>query len=419
MSILIKKGRVIDPANKRDGIFDILIEDGKISKIGKELKDKANTAIDAKDKIVVPGLVDMHAHLREPGREDTETIKTALRAAVKGGFTSLASMPNTTPCCDNQSVVKFIIEEAKSVKLANVFPIGAITKAREGKELSEMWDLKDAGAVAFSDDGASIRDASLMRRALEYAKMLNVPVIVHCEDKALSQGGVMREGFVATTLGLKPIPSRAESSIVERDIGLAEMTGAKIHIAHVSSKESVRIIREAKKRGVNVTAEVTPHHLALTDSCVKTFDTNMKMNPPLGTPEDVKALKEGLKDGTIDAIATDHAPHLESEKDVEFDHAPFGVIGLETALSICVMELIEKKVLTWPELIAKLALNPAKILGIKKGVLSEGAPADIVIIDPTTEWVYKKEEIRSKSTNSPFIGWTLKGRVIDVKHAAI
>lgn len=414
MNILIKKGRVIDPANRRDGIFDILVEDGKISKVEKAINKKADLVIDAKGKIVAPGLVDMHAHLREPGREDEETVKTGLRAAIKGGFTSVASMPNTNPACDEQSVARFIIEEAKKASLANVFPVGAITKKRESQELSEMDDLKEAGCVAFSDDGNPVNEAALMRRALEYSSMLGIPIISHCEDKTLSEGGVMHEGYVSTTLGLRPIPSRAESTIAERDIELAEMAKAQIHIAHVSAEETVNTIKKAKEKGAKVTAEVTPHHLALTDACVKTFDTNTKVNPPLRTEKDRQALKKALKDKTIDVIATDHAPHLESEKDVEFDHAPFGMVGFETALSICITELIKTKILTWPELIEKLSLNPSKILGIKRGTLSEGAPADITVIDPEKEWVYKKEESESKSSNSPFIGWTLKGMATDV-----
>lgn len=414
MSILIKKGHVVDPANKRDDALDILIENGKISKVEKNLKDKTKNVIDAKGKIVVPGLVDMHAHLREPGREDTETIKTGAQAGVKGGFTSIAAMPNTEPCCDNQSVVRYIIEESRKANLANIFPISAITRTRKGVELSEMWELKEAGSVAFSDDGASVKDASIMRHALEYAAMCEMPVIAHCEDRALSGDGVAHEGFISTMLGLEGIPAKAESTVVCRDIELAEIAGAMLHIAHVSAKESVDILRRARDRGVRVTAETTPHHLALTDSCLKTFDTNAKVNPPLRSSDDREALKKALQDNTIDVIATDHAPHLESEKDVEFDRAPFGMIGLETALSICVMELIEKKVLTWPELIMKLSLNPSKILGIGRGTLSEGAPADITIIDPSKEWVYKKDEIVSKSTNSPFLGWTLKGRATDV-----
>ena len=414
MSMLIKKGRVIDPANNRDGEFDILIENGKISKVGKDLKDRSKNTIDAKGKIVAPGLVDMHAHLREPGREDTETIKTGARAGVKGGFTSILAMPNTEPCCDNQSVARYIIEESRKADLANVLPIGAITKSRKGLELSEMWELKDSGVVAFSDDGASVEDASIMRYALEYAAMCGVPIITHSENKALSGDGVMNEGFISTLLGMEGIPSESESTIAGRDIELAGIAGAKLHIAHVSAKETVDTIRKARSKGMRVTAEVTPHHIALTDSCLKTFDTNTKVNPPLRSSGDREALKKALKDNTIDVIATDHAPHLESEKDIEFDRAPFGMIGLETALAICIMELIENKILTWPELITKLSLNPSKILGIDRGTLSEGAPADITIIDPGKEWVYKKEEIESRSTNSPFVGWTLKGRATDV-----
>jgi len=414
MKILIRRGHIIDPANKKSGIFDILIENGKIKKVEKNIKEKGDITIDAKDKIVTPGLVDMHAHLREPGREDAETIRTGLSAAVKGGFTSVAAMPNTNPCCDNRSVAKFVIEEAKKLSLANAFPVGALTKGRRGMELSEMWDLAEAGCVAFSDDGEPVGDSSLMRHALEYASMCEAPVISHCEDKSLSEGGVMHEGFVSTQLGLKGIPSRSESTITSRDIELAEITGAKLHIAHVSAKETISIIKKAKEKGISITAEVTPHHLALTDVCVKTFDTNMKVNPPLRTEEDREALKKALKDNTIDAIATDHAPHLESEKDVEFDYAPFGMIGLESALSVCIMELIDGKILTWPELVTKLSVNPSKILGIERGTLSEGAPADVTIIDPGKEWVYKKENIKSESPNSPFIGRTLKGLATDV-----
>ena len=414
MSILIKNGRVIDPANKKDAILDILIEDGKISKVAKNITKKTKIVIDAKDKIVTPGLIDMHAHLREPGREDKETIQTASKAAIKGGFSSIVSMPNTTPPCDSSSTARLIIEKAKEANIANVFPVGAITKKREGKELSEMADLKRTGCVGFSDDGNSVKEAYLMRRALEYASMLDMPILAHCEDASLIEGACMHEGFTSTVLGLKGMPSHAESTIVERDIELSSLAGARLHIQHVSAKESVDVIKNAKSKNIKVTAEVTPHHLALTDNCLKTFDTNTKVNPPLRTEEDRKALKKALKDGTIDVIATDHAPHLESEKEVEFDYAPFGMIGLETALSICVMELIDEKILTWSEFIQKISLNPAKILGIKRGTLAENEIADITIIDPKTEWTYKKENIQSKSCNSPFIGWKLKGFAKDV-----
>ena len=414
MSILIKNGHVVDPATKRDGIFDILIEDGKITKVASSIKDKAKSVIDAKNKIVTPGLIDMHAHLREPGREDKETILTGARAAIKGGFTSIAAMPNTTPACDNQSVVKLIIEKAESAKLCNVSPIGALTKGRVGAELSDMGELKNAGCVAFSDDGDTIQDAALMRRALEYASMQGIPVISHCEDKNLSRDGVMHEGFISTILGLRAIPAQAETIIVERDIELAKIAGAKLHIAHVSAKESVEIIKEAKKRKISITAEVTPHHIALNETYLKTYDTNMKVNPPLRTAEDQEALKKALKDGTIDVIATDHAPHTENEKDVEFDSAPFGMIGLETALSICIEELIDTNILTWTDLVEKLSVNPSKILNLKRGTLKKGAIADITIIDPKKEWIYKREDIESKSSNSPFVGKKLKGMAVDV-----
>ena len=414
MSLLIKNGRVIDPLNKRDGIFDVLVEDGKISKIGKGIKTKTKKTIDAKGKIVAPGLIDMHVHLREPGREDKETIRTGLRAAVKGGFTSVATMPNTTPPCDNQAIVKFLKDEAEKVNLANLFPIGTITKGRRGKELSEIAELKESGCCALSDDGESIGDTGLMRRALEYASSFGIPIISHCEDKKLSEGGTINEGFISTVLGLEGIPNTSESIMIQRDLALTEVAKAKIHIAHVSTEEGVELIREAKSKGIDVTAEVTPHHLALTDVCCKTYDTNTKVNPPLRGSKDVEALKKGLKDGTIDVIASDHAPHLESEKDVEFDKAPFGMIGIETALGIAVSELISTKILTWSELIKKLSLNPAQVLGLERGTLSEGARADITIIDPEKEWVYKKEEIESKSANSPFIGWKLKALATDV-----
>lgn len=414
MSILIRKGHVVDPANKRDGVFDILVEDGKIARVAKNINKKTETVIDAKNKIVIPGLIDMHAHLRDPGREDEETILTAGRAAVKGGFTSLCAMPNTNPPCDNQSIARFIVEEARKAGMVNVFPAGTITASRAGAELSEMADMKEAGCVAFSDDGDSVKNSFLMRTALEYASMLGVPLLSHCEDKILAQDGVMHEGYVSTVLGLKPIPSRAESTIAERDIELTAMAGARLHIQHVSAEETVKIIKEAKESGIKVTAEVTPHHLALTDAALKTYDTNTKVNPPLRAERDRRALVKALKEGIIDVIATDHAPHLESEKDVEFDRAPFGMIGLETALSVVIACLIETKILTWTQLVEKMSLNPAKILGLKKGTLSEGAAADITIIDPAREWVYEKGKSESKSSNSPFIGRTLKGLARDV-----
>ena len=414
MTILIKNGRIIDPLRKYDKVGDVLVENGKISQIGGAIDAKTAQIIDASGKIVSPGFVDLHTHLREPGREDKETIESGTRAAIFGGFTTVCAMPNTEPACDGQAHVKFILERAQEVNLANVIPVGAITKSRQGKEMTEMMELRQAGCLAVSDDGESVADAGVMRRALEYASMAGMLVISHCEDKALAGKGVMHEGYWSTVLGLAPIPAEAESTIVERDMQLAEMAGARLHIAHISAAQSVEIIRQGKKRGVKVTAEATPHHFTLQDEDLKTYDTNFKVNPPLRTAGDVEAIKKALKDGTIDAIATDHAPHLESEKEKEFDFAPFGMIGLETALSLAVMGLIDKGYLDWPGLIEKLSVNPCRILGYDRGSLAEGAVADITLIDPAKDWTYRKEDIKSRSSNSPFIGWKMKAAVTDV-----
>ncbi len=414
MKILIKNGRIIDPSQGIDKTGDILVENGKIAQAGGSIKDKNAKTILAKDKIVAPGFVDMHTHLREPGREEVETIETALSAAVSGGFTTVSAMPNTEPPCDSQAHVKFLLERAAEVKLANILPVGTITKNREGLEMSEMGELRQAGCLAVSDDGDPVADPGLMRIAMEYASMVDLLVISHCEDKALSAEGVMHEGYWSTVLGLKPIPAEAESTIVERDIRLAGLAGARLHIAHVSTAESVEIIKNAKKEGVKVTAEVTPHHFTLSDEALKTFDTNMKVSPPLRSAKDVQALKEGIRDGTIDVIATDHAPHLANEKEKEFDYAPFGMIGLETALPLAVMKLVDEGYLDWPGLIRKLSTRPSEILKYNRGSLEKGAPADIVIIDPAKEWIYTRDRIRSRSSNSPFIGWRMKSAVTDV-----
>lgn len=414
MKILLKNARIISPQDNLDINGDMLIDSGKIAKIGKGLKGEADKELDCTGKIIAPGLIDMHAHLREPGREDKETIKTGLMAAAKGGFTTVCVMPNTEPPCDSQSQVKFIIGKAGDAKLGQVLPIGTITKKRAGQEISEMNELREAGCPAVSDDGSSVLDSGLMRTAMEYAAMLDLLVISHCEDPELAGKGVMHEGYFSTVLGLAPIPSKSESIIVERDIQLAELAGARLHIAHVSAAESVDIIRKAKKRGVKVTAEVTPHHLTLKDEDLKGYDTNMKVNPPLRGERDIKALKQGLKDGTIDVIATDHAPHLESEKETEFDYAPFGMIGLETALPLAREALIDGGILDWPELIDSLSGKPAKILGRGGGNIKEGVQADIIVIDPDETWVYEKTGIISKSQNSPFIGRELKGKVTEV-----
>jgi len=414
MDILIKNGLIVDGKGQKAYKGDILIEKGIIQKIAKEINENAKTIIDAKGKIVAPGFIDLHTHLREPGRENAETIESGMKAAVNGGFTTVCPMPNTTPTIQTEADIKFLLGKAREASLINLCPIGAITKERSGQELTEMGDMKNAGCFAVSDDGDSVKDAGLMRRALEYASMLDLLVIVHSEDKEMVQDGVMNEGYWSTKLGLSPMPREAESIIVDRDIRLAELADAKIHIAHVSTAESVEIIREAKKRKAKVTAEVCPHHFSLTDEDLKTYNTNFKVSPPLRTPEDIKAIKEGLKDGTIDAIATDHAPHLDNEKELEFDYAPFGMIGLETALSLSIMKLVDEGVLSIEELIQKMATNPAKIIGINKGILDINKEADITIFDPEKEWVYEKEKIVSKAKNSPYIGQTLKGKVINV-----
>lgn len=414
MIYLIKNGRVVDPENKTDEVMDILIKDGRIEKTARSIADKADEVIDAKNKIVAPGFVDMHTHLREPGREDKETIRSGTRAAVRGGFTTVACMPNTDIPIDSPEIVRLVKDIAKKDAIANVAVIAAITEKRQGKKLADMKALKAEGAIAISDDGCSVEDKETLLAALKESKKEKILLIEHCEDPKLAGTGVMNKGFVSTKMGLRGISNASEYEMVKRDIELAKKTGARIHIAHVSTKESVDLIRRAKKDGVEVTAETCPHYLALTDECCVMYDTNMKMNPPLRTKEDAQALKEGLKDGTIDVLATDHAPHTDSEKDVEFDYAPFGVIGLETALSIAATELVGAKVLSWSELIALMSQNPSRILGLNKGNLKKGLMADVVIFDPQKEYTYKKDLIESKSKNSPFIDWKLKGKVTHV-----
>ncbi|MGB3091986.1 MAG: dihydroorotase [Candidatus Zixiibacteriota bacterium] len=408
--LVITGGRVIDPETKTDRIADVFIQDGIIKKVEKARgKVKAKEIIDAKGKMVVPGLIDMHTHLREPGREDEETIYTGSCAAVAGGFTSICCMPNTQPPIDNQETVKFIYEKAKEAK-CKVFCIGCITKGRKGEELTEINDLVQAGVVAISDDGKPVSNPQVLRNALEYSSMFDLPVISHCEDLNLSANGVMHEGFVSTNLGMCGIPAVAEETMVARDVALAEFTKARIHIAHVSTKGSVDLIRQGKKRGAKVTCEATPHHFTLTDEIIRTFDTNAKVNPPLRTKRDVEAIRGGLKDGTIDCIATDHAPHSIEEKEVEFDFAPPGLVGLETALGLVITELINKRILSWSQAIAKLTINPAKILNLQAGRAKKNSPADITIIDPKASWVVDPSEFYSKSKNSPFGGRKLKGR---------
>lgn len=411
MSLLIKGGRVIDPANNIDRKLDILIEGTKISSLGKNLKAKSSVRIiDAQEKIVIPGLIDLHAHLRQPGREDEETIETASHAAAGGGFTTVLAMPNTNPVADNEGVIEFIISLNQKIGMINILPVGAVTKDLRGEKLSEAGQLKDAGCVALSDDGEPIENSFIMRKAMEYASMFNLPIISHCEDRALSCGGVMNEGYFSTLLGLKAQPSISESIMLGRDLRIAQMIKARLHIAHVSTAESVNLIAKAKRENILLTAETCPHYFTLTDEAVLTFNTNLKVNPPLRSRGDVEAIKKGLKEGTIDVIATDHAPHTEAEKDVEFDYAPFGIIGLETAFSLGVTELVEKRVLTLKELVEKMSLNPARILNLSnKGKLSPGCDADIVIVDIEREWLLERNKIKSKSKNTPFLGCKLKG----------
>ena len=414
--LLIKNGRVIDPSSDIDDHLDILVDQGKIVKLGRDLnkkgkKSEVKQVVDAQGKVVVPGLIDMHVHLREPGHEYKETIKTGCQAAASGGFTSIACMPNTSPINDNQSVTEYILDKAKREGCVNVFPVGAVTKGLEGERLTEMGELRDTGVVAVSDDGKSVINSELMRRGMEYARNFDLLVICHCENPDLVAGGVMNEGFTSTRLGLKGIPNAAEETIVARDVILAEMTGCRVHIAHVSTEGSVRIIREAKSRGVQVTAETAPHYFSLSEESLESFETNLKVNPPLRSIRDVEAVKEGLRDGTLDVIATDHAPHSSLEKDVEFDYASFGLIGLETALPLA-LQLVKKQVLSLSELIKKFTVNPATILNISKGRLGPGNDADITIIDASLKNRVDVNQFRSRSRNSPFHGWELEGGAV-------
>ncbi len=411
MKLLLTGGEVVDPANKIRGRFDLLIEDGKISKVGKDLKADGAQVLDVSGKVVVPGLIDMHVHLREPGFEYKETIETGTRAALAGGVTTVACMPNTEPVIDNAAVVDLVISKAKSAGVINVLPIASITKGAKGEEVSELGSLAESGAIAFSDDAAPVMNAELMRRAMEYASQFGLPVITHCEDKNMTLDGVMNESFTSTVLGLRGMPDIAESIMAYRNIEIANYTGAKVHIAHVSCKSTVDVIRWAKKTGLNVTCETAPHYFTLTDEAVKGYDTNTKMNPPLRTQKDVEAIIEGLIDGTIDCIATDHAPHGRIDKEVEFNTASFGIIGLETMLPLAITELVLKKRLTLEQAIEKLSVNPAKILGIKKGSLKAGADADITVFDMENEYTVDISKFYSKSKNSPFNGRKLKGKI--------
>ncbi len=408
-NLLIANGRVIDPSQSMDRVTNVRVVEGRIAAYD-AAPQEGDRVIDARGKIVCPGLIDMHVHLREPGREEDETIESGAAAALAGGFTAIVCAPNTDPPIDSQGAVEFVRHQAARARHCHVYPMGCVSKNREGRELAEIGLLVEAGAVAFTDDGDPVYNPELMRRAFEYCRMFDKPVANHAEVRELTQHGVMHEGLVSLILGLPGMPSAAEDVMVSRDIALAEATGGRLHVMHVSTAGSVEILRRAKRRGVRVTAEATPHHFTLTDDCLRTFDSNCKMNPPLRSREHVEAIIAGLADGTIDVIVSDHAPHSREKKMLELDQAPFGIVGLETTLGLVITRLIEPGLLDWSTALAKLTINPARILGIPKGTLALGADADITIIDPQARWRVDPARFYSKSANTPFAGWELVGR---------
>ncbi len=431
MKILIKGGRVISPhipdvgppaetpqappaSQAVDAVMDVLIDGSAIVKIAKNISAPTAKRIDAEGMVVAPGFVDMHTHLREPGREDEETIESGSRSGVKGGYCALVPMANTDPVGDNVEVINFLNAQAEKFAWSHIYPVGAVTRGLKGEAITEIGEFKEAGVVALSDDGRPVSNSKILTLALEYAGMFNLPIISHCEDLHLTDGGCMNEGLNATILGLPGMPAAAEEVMVARDIALARFTGGRVHIAHLSCARSVELVRQAKIEGVKVTAETAPHYFSLTDDAVKTYDTNAKMNPPLRTTEDVEAVRQGLRDGTIDAIATDHAPHTHVEKEVAFIDAPFGIVGLETCLPLVMTKLVEEHVLTLPQAIAKLTLGPARILGLPMGKIEAGARADITVFDPSAEHVVDTNSFECKCRNSPFNGWRLKGRAVHV-----
>ncbi|MGQ9557608.1 MAG: dihydroorotase [Desulfurispora sp.] len=411
MKVILRGGEVVDPWQNRVHRADVLLEDGRVAAVEARLPARGARVLDVTGQLLLPGLIDLHVHLREPGYEYKEDIASGTAAAVRGGFTAVACMPNTNPVADNLAVLELIKARAREAGLARVYPVAAITKGSQGEELVEMAELAAGGAVAFSDDGQPVRSAAVMRRALQYAGMLGRPIISHCEDKELAAGGVMHEGYVSTRLGLKGIPAAAEEVMVARDIILCELTGSPLHLTHVSTAGSVRLIREAKKRGLPVTADATPHHFTLTHSAVEGYDTSTKVNPPLRSAEDVAAVRQGLAEGTIDAIATDHAPHARQEKEVEYDLAPFGIIGLETALALVWTELVLPGHLDVLRAAARMAAAPADILHLPVCNWQPGCPADITVFDPAAVWVVDPDRLASKSRNTPFAGRRLQGRV--------
>jgi len=413
-TFLFINGKIYDSETQSFKDNDVVVEDSKILKIGKiDPTSYKGKSIDLEGKYVCPGFIDMHVHLREPGREDEETVKTGAEAAMAGGFTAVCCMPNTSPVIDTRGVVEFIKKQANGL-LVDVYPIGAVTKGREGNELTEMGDMVDAGAIAFSDDGSPIANAEIMRYALEYSKMFNVPIIDHCEDPYLANDKKMNEGEVSTSLGIPAVPSVAEDLLVARDLMLAEFTGGNLHIAHISSGHSVDLVRDAKKKGIPVSAEACPHHFTLTDDAIRSFDTNLRVNPPIRTQRDVDTIIKGIKDNTIEAIATDHAPHSIEEKDVEFDQAPPGMIGLETAIGLVITFLVKKDHLSLEDMVERMAIAPRKILNLKIPEIKVGEIANFSIVDPDIEWTVDKTKFRSRSSNSPFVGWKLVGKSFGV-----
>lgn len=407
--LLIKNGRIIDPANGRDEKADLLIENGAVVRIGR-ISDKADTVIDAAGRLVTPGLIDLHVHFREPGDEEEETIASGSAAAVAGGFTAVVCMPNTEPPVQDETRVEFVHRKGRQARKTYVYAMGAITKERKGLELAEMGLMQRAGVVGFTDDGSGVQDASVMLRALKYAGMLGLVVSQHCQDDSLARGGVMNSGYNSTVLGLPGIDSLAEEMMLWRDIQLVRKTQARYHVQHVSTAGAIELVRQAKSQGLPITCEVTPHHLLLTDDNCKDYDTNYKVNPPLRTATDIEALRQAVKAGVVDALACDHAPHLASEKELEFLAAPFGIVSLECALGLYVEALIKTGVIGWPELIRMMTIGPAKVIGIDKGTLSEGSRADVAIIDPDTEYSVDVDTWHSKARNCPYRGWKLKGR---------
>jgi dihydroorotase len=415
MKLLIANGHLIDPHGQENTGMSVLIEDGRVSAWLKPNESAPEDAevFDASGLLVAPGFIDMHVHLREPGQEHKETIGSGAAAAVAGGWTSVCPMPNTTPINDNAAITRYMIEQAERAALANVFPVGAITKESNGLELAEMGEMKAAGAVAVSDDGRPVPNAGMMRRAMQYAKDFDLPVVDHCEDKSLSSGGVMHEGKISLLLGLKGMPALAEEIDAVRDIILAKETGAHIHIAHISTRGAIEAVRRAKTEGINVTCEVAPHHFTLTDKAVEGYDTNTKMAPPLRSEEHLEAILEAIKDGTIDAIATDHAPHHADEKALEYDRAPMGITGLETAVGLIFNELVHKGIIDLKKMVELCSSNPAKIFRLKdRGTLKPGSIADVTIIDPELVWTYRNADSKSKSRNSPYDGWQFTGAAV-------